>query len=462
MTKACDGNLSGSFRDPSGFLFFRKGSIFRQINKVYQKHYEYLMNSGLYEKLAADNLLVCHEESDIDPEEESCAYKIIQPQIIRFISYPYEWCFSQLKDAALATLTIQKTALEHGMILKDASAYNIQFNEGRPVLIDSLSFEKYEDGQPWPAYRQFCQHFFAPLALMRYTDIRLNQLLRIYLDGIPLDLASALLPKRSYLNFHVLLHTHIHAQSQKRFASSNIKNTSRKISRLSLTAIADQLISAINALKVRRQTTEWADYYAQTNYDSQEFETKKQIVARYIEMIKPCMVWDMGANTGVFSRVLAEKNIPVISMDNDSVAVENNYLLCKKNNTACIYPLLVDFTNPSPSIGWENKERFSLSERGPTDAVLALALIHHLAISNNLPFKKIANFFYGICKFLIIEFISRNDSQVQRLLRSRRDIFDAYTLRDFEAAFKLYFEIIDVQKIANSERIIYLMKKGKQ
>ncbi|MDD3861271.1 MAG: SAM-dependent methyltransferase, partial [Candidatus Gracilibacteria bacterium] len=166
MTKT---KVSGSFRDPSGFLFFQNEQIFRQVNKYYEKNYDLLMDSGLYKNLVDKGLLVAHQEKEFShfPElgNDMAVHKIIQPERIKFISYPYEWCFSELKDASLATLEIQKTALEHDMSLKDATAYNIQFKEGRPILIDTLSFEKYEEGRPWVAYKQFCQHFLAPLVL---------------------------------------------------------------------------------------------------------------------------------------------------------------------------------------------------------------------------------------------------------------------------------------------------------
>ncbi len=203
--------LASSFRDPSGFLFSRSGTLYRQVNQSYRTHYEALMSSGLYQELVKSGRLVVHQLADIPAEIPELAYQVIQPVRIPFISYPYEWSFSQLKDAALCTLAIQKTALEKGMSLKDSSAYNIQFHQGQPTLIDTLSFEVYREGEPWIAYRQFCQHFLAPLALMAYVDIRLSQLLRTYVDGIPLDLASRLLPRRTKYNLALATHIHLHA-----------------------------------------------------------------------------------------------------------------------------------------------------------------------------------------------------------------------------------------------------------
>src|SRR3989338_7398587 len=183
---------ASSFRDPSGFVFYVNKDVYRQINSNYKEHYEYLITSGLYESLINSKLLIPHEEIDSQENFEIKPYKNIKPEKIEFISYPYEWSFSQLKDAALLTLQIQKTAIEYGMILKDASAYNIQFLNGKPILIDTLSLEKYDEGIPWIAYRQFCENFLAPLSLTVYKDAGLAKLLQIYIDGIPLELASRL------------------------------------------------------------------------------------------------------------------------------------------------------------------------------------------------------------------------------------------------------------------------------
>ena len=173
--------IKSSFRDPSGFLFVNEGNLYRQINKSYQNEFDKIMDSGLYDELVEKELLIPHEESSTEsPQSEKC-YKIIKPKLIDFISYPYEWSFSQLKDAALITLKIQKIALEYGLTLKDCSAYNVQFFNGKPIFIDTLSFEIYQEGQFWKGYRQFCQHFLSPLALMSHKDIRLNQLLKIFL-----------------------------------------------------------------------------------------------------------------------------------------------------------------------------------------------------------------------------------------------------------------------------------------
>jgi len=453
------GDVPGSFRDPSGFLFWRGGEIYRQVNNTYRENYDQLMNSGLYKALTDAHLLIAHEEVAIAHPEPDRAYRIIRPEMIPFVSYPYEWSFSQLKAAALVTLEIQKKALEFDMSLKDSSAYNIQFADGKALLIDTLSFEKYRQGQPWVAYGQFCRHFLAPLSLMSYRDIRLSSLLRIHIDGIPVDLADALLPFRSRFRFSLLAHIHLHAKSQKVFARRTVKKSVHRMSRFSLLGIINSLESAVKKLKWRPAGTEWADYYDQMNYTRAALDHKKQLVAEFIDRVNPKSVWDLGANDGLFSRLASDRGIQTISFDIDPAAVEKNYLEAVQKGEKKILPLLLDLANPSPGIGWENEERQSLIERGPVDMAMALALIHHLAISNNVPFARIANFLSRICNWLIIEFIPKPDSKVQLLLASREDIFTGYTQNDFEKDFAEYFTITSSIKISGSERTLYLMRK---
>lgn len=450
--------LSASFRDPSGFLFSRAGVLYRQVNRRYEQEYARLMESGLYEKLVKVGLLVAHIETDQAPAEVETAHKVIQPEEVPFISYPYEWAFGQLKDAALATLSIQRRALKVGMSLKDASAYNIQFVRGKPTLIDTLSFELYKEGQPWVAYRQFCQHFLAPLALMALNDVRLNQLLRVYIDGVPLDLASGLLPSRTRLNFGLLTHIHLHASAQKRYAGAEVKSRSGTMSKQAMTGLIDSLEAAVRKLDWNPGGTEWGNYYDITNYSDAAFQHKKQLVGEWTARVKPARVWDLGANNGVFSRVAGEAGAYVVSSDIDPAAVEQNYRQMKADKTENLLPLLLDLTNPSPALGWSNQERDSFSARGPVDLILALALIHHLAISNNVPLSQVGRFFRGLGKWLVIEFVPKADSQVQKLLVSREDIFPNYTREGFEAAFRQNYAIREAVPLQDSQRLLYLME----
>ncbi|MEX1052697.1 MAG: SAM-dependent methyltransferase [Patescibacteria group bacterium] len=450
-----------SFRDPSGAVYYKNNKVYRLINKIYKSDFDLFLSSGLKKTLEKKGLILkskVHDEKDL---KSSKIYKVLETQKIPFISYPYEWSFSQLRDAALITLDIQRIALEHGMSLKDASSYNVQFFHGKPVFIDLLSFEKYQDGKPWVAYRQFCQHFLAPLALIVHKDIRLSQILKVYIDGVPLDLASKLLPKKTWLNLSFLMHIHAHAKSQIRYAdkADRVKKYRGSISKQALLQILDSLEKQIKKMKWHVGGTEWGDYYSFTNYTKKAFEYKKKLVAGFLKKIspKPELVWDLGANTGEFSKISSDLGLFTVSFDIDPLAVEKNYV--RNKNSKNLLPLILDLTNPTSGIGWSNTERKSMISRGPADCAIALALIHHLAITNNIPFSNIAKFLSKITNNLIIEFVPKDDSNAKKLLILREDVFPNYTKEDFEKDFSKYFKILNKKDVRGSKRILYLMKK---
>lgn len=453
---------SSSFRDPSGFVFNVNNKVYRQINNYYKKDYDALIDSGLLEELMSDNLLISHKDvTDKLGLQDKDGYKVIQPEKINFISYPYEWSFSQYKDAALTTLEIQRRALAKGMVLKDASAYNIQFYNGKPIFIDTLSFEQYNEGEPWVAYKQFCQHFLAPLALMAHTDVELSKLMRIYIDGVPLPLASKLLPKRTKANLKIFTHIHWHAKAQVKHSQDGKKNKARqaKLSKTAMLGLISSLASTVKSMQWNPAGTEWGEYYTFTNYSDKAFKAKRNTIKQFVNKVNPKMVWDVGANNGLFSRIASDMNVSTVAFDIDPIAIEKNYREMKDKKEKNILPLVMDLTNPSPSIGWANKERALLIERGPADMVFCLALIHHLAISNNLPLGKIASFFEAFTKYLVIEFVPKGDSQVDILLATRKDIFPEYNEEGFEKAFKTKFNIVKKSKVPGSKRTLYLLKK---
>lgn len=459
--KAGSERIGASFRDPSGFMFKREGQLFRQVNLHYQTAYDKLMSGGLYDDLVKAGMLVSHTDSPETPAIPELAYKILQPQVVPFISYPYEWSFSQLKDAALLTLAATRAALKKGMILKDASAYNIQFLDGKPILIDTLSFDIYKEGAPWDAYRQFCQHFLAPLALASLVDIRLAQLLRVYIDGIPLDLAAELLPGKTRFGLSGLaLHIHIHARAQKQYAGKAAPQTSGlQLGKSALLNLLSSLEKTIQPLKWEPKGTEWGDYYNATNYSTDALKAKGEIVGRFIALAAPKSAWDLGANNGLFTREASKRGVETIASDIDPATVEQDYLAIKAGGETHLLPLVIDLTNPSSAMGWAHAERDSFLQRGPVDLVMALALIHHLAISNNVPLDSVAHFFAAAGKWAIVEFVPKSDSQVKRLLATRKDIFDQYTEEGFEKAFSECFTLEKKEAIPGSDRTLYLFKK---
>ncbi len=456
--------IPSSLRDPAGFIFEHNEHIYRAVNENYKKHFDLLLSSKLYEKLVSQNILLDHQETTANAlglSLEHGVYKVLEIKRLPFISYPYEWCFSQLKNAALLTLEIQQMAMECGMTLKDASAFNVQYITEKPIFIDTLSFEEHIEGNPWIAYEQFCRHFLAPLALMSYRDDRLGQLSRIYIDGLPLDLAASFIPLQGKLNFSLFCHLILHAQAQHKF-----KDTSEmqmpKISSRQVMALLDNLRGLVEGLKLKQRKSVWGTYYAdECTYTNKALDSKYTIVKALLNRTKPKMVWDLGSNDGKFSRLASNQNIFTIAMDGDHNSTENNYLACQREKDHYLLPLLMDLANPSPAQGWAGSETKSLVERGPADMVMALALIHHLAITHSLSLASIARAFASLCNWLIIEFIPPTDSQLKRLLQANPDSgFDErYSESVFEAEFKTFFEILERVKIEESDRVLYLVQR---
>ena len=444
-------------------MFEKNGQLLRQINKAGQADFDYFLSCGLYNKLIELKWLIPHTEvkNYAGLPADPMRYKVIQPQRLPFVSYPYEWTFDQLKDAALLTLKIQALALSRGMILKDASAYNVQFVGHKPVLIDSLSFSIYEIGTPWKAYRQFCEHFVAPLAIAYYGSPQIIRTLGAFLDGLPLEMAVRLLPQRARFKKGLLAHLYMHSSAQRRYNARPTLAKPRKISSWALQGLIGSLEKCLQALRPPDLKTEWGEYYSDTNYTKTSFKAKRQIVKTMLKQIspRPKIVWDLGANDGTFSSLAAELGAYTVAFDIDPMAVASNYRQLKAHSSyGNMLPLVSDLTNPSPALGWAHAERHSLLQRGPADVALALALIHHLAVGNNLPLSKIADFMSKLCQYLIIEFVPKSDSKVRLLLSSREDIFKQYDIAHFEKAFADYFELVKHEKVLGSHRAVYLYK----
>lgn len=442
-----------SFRDNKNFVFRDGDKIKRQINPLGFEDFRRLVDSGLYDELISKKLLVSHTV-----EYSGSDKIIICPQQVPFISYPYEWSFSMLKDAALLTIELMKTAVQYGMILKDASAYNVQFMNGQSVFIDTGSFEQYVPSQPWRAYRQFCEHFLAPLLLMSGCDLSLQNLLVSNLDGIPLALAAKLLPLKVKMRPSVYMHIVLHSKLQICYEASSAPTSSRTFSKFKLRALLESLEGLIKSLKFPTSQTQWQDYYDDNNYTPQAFNAKKEMVLGMINSTRPQTVWDVGANQGVFSR-LGDKNIAYLDLDIDPAAIEKNYLEIKESRRTNILPLKFDFNNPSPALGVGNDERLSLFERQMPDVVLFLALIHHLVIVYKVPFKKIAEVLARLSPAVVLEFVLPEDTQVQKLIKTRDNADFEYSQEIFEKTFSEYFELAEKTQIPDSKRLLYLMKR---
>ena len=459
--------LPASFRDPAGFLFRRGGTLYRQVNDRHREAFDALMTGGLYDTLVDRGLLIPHEQVEVEPAEPTLGSLVIRPEVVPFVSYPFEWSPGQLRAAAEATLEIQRLAVEHGMSLRDASAYNIQFRDGSPVLIDTLSFEPLVEGAPWVAYAQYCRHFLAPLALMRYVDVRLGSLLRTEIDGVPLDLASRTLPRRTRFRMGLGLHLHAHARSQRRYAGDGASAGARRrgtMSRQALLGLVDSLATTTRKLQWQPGESAWRDYYAAgESYSTGSAAHKHEIVESLLRERPAAMVWDLGANTGHFSRLAAEvTGATVVAMEMDPSAVEVHWQQVRAadgSGRGSVLPLLVDLANPTPAQGWAHRERASIQDRGPADVVLALALVHHLAIANNVPLEDLFAWLAELAQTVVIEWIPKEDPMVQRLLASREDVFDDYHTEGFERAAARYFSVTRAEQVKDSLRTVYLLAR---
>jgi ribosomal protein L11 methylase PrmA len=452
----------GSFRDPGGFIYRRDGALLRQIGPASIDDWEAFVASGLADRLIRFGRLIGHEPADLSAAATPAARAVIRPEPIDFISYPFEWTFGELRDAALLTLDVQLEALDSGFTLKDASAYNVQYRDARPILIDSLSFEPYEEGRPWVAYRQFCEHFLAPLALAAHRDIRLLSLLRADPDGIPLDLASSLLPRRTRVDMGLLSHVHLHARAQRRYAASADEGRaarSAKLDRRRLTALLGNLRGTVAGLRWTPAGTEWSDYADHTSYGDRATADKARLVAELVGQAEGGRIWDLGANTGRYSRIAADAGRRVLAFDIDPAAAEQNYRSVLAEGRTDILPLVLDVANPSPGIGWAGRERRSLMERANPDALLALALVHHLAISRNVPLPMLLDLFADLALWAIVEFVPKDDPMVRVLLATREDVFPDYHLDGFRAAAEARFEIVREAPIEESPRVLFLLRR---
>jgi hypothetical protein len=453
----------GSWRDPFGFVYRRDGAILRQVNHTAEAEWTAACEARLFARLQGAGLLVGHEDAPIEwAADPSRAIAVIRPEPLPLISYPYEWTFGQLKAAALLTLRIQGEASALGFELRDASAYNIQFLRGRPVFIDTLSFRRAVVGAPWIAYRQFCEHFLAPLALMARRDIRLGGLLRDHLDGVPLDLAADLLPGRTRLSLGLGSHVHLHARAQRRHADrpeAGAKAAERTMSPTRQAALLDSLVRLIEGLDWTPAGTEWAEYGNASSYEDASAQHKDETVAELVGLASPAVVWDLGANAGRYSAIAARTAERVVAWDIDPAASERHWRDLQARSETKVLPLLQDLANPSPALGWDACERRSLFDRAEGATLLALALVHHLAIGRNVPLPMLSATLARLGDQLIIEWVPKEDPMVRRLLATREDVFPDYTEAGLREAFERDWTVMTTRSVAGTPRVILLMAR---
>jgi hypothetical protein len=453
--------LDASFRDPAGYVFEKEGIFYRQVNKIFQEDFDFFLQTGCYDQLVKKELLIPHTEVRENLTGDPNHYKTLLPDQLSFVSYPYEWCFDMLKDAALLTLKIARECLRSGVMLRDATPYNVQWQKGRMIFIDTLSFEKYDATKPWIAYRQFCEAFLAPLLLMHYSGQPLQGMMQGFPEGIPLQIASSLLPVRSRFSLSTYLHLHLHAKfTGKKFSPSKKEHD---FSEKKLSAILDSLYDLVNGLQWKGATTTWENYYDEASQRDGYLEKKKAFVLELLNQSTPfSRVIDLGANEGFFSEMTAARNACTIATDADHAAINNLYVKEKKKGGQYILPLLLDLANPTPAIGLQNTERPSFLQRTKVDLALALAIIHHLSIGKNIPFERTAATMAGITDWLIIEFVPREDEKVQVMLSTKKDIYNNYDEPNFLLSFEKYFSIKQRIPVPGTYRTLYLMKRNEK
>ena len=454
------GRIAASFRDPSGFVYERDGRLLRQVNQSFEDEWRAFHASALRRELVSGRLLVDYQEAPLELAWNELATAVIEPERVELVTYPWEWSFSQLKDAALLTLDAQDRAAAAGFTLRDASAYNIQFVRGRPILIDTLSFEPATPNEPWLPYRQFCEQFLAPLALMAYRDARMSLLMRPFPDGIPLDLASSLLPVRTRISAGLTSHIHLHARAQGRSRSrEGASQPAPRVSNLGRRALVDHLRRTIENLRAPRITSHWSDYETTSTYSEAAAAAKLRVVRELLALAPGRWVWDIGANQGWFSLAAAETGRQVVALDSDAASVDAFYRRLRKSGEEGILPLVLDIANPSPGVGWALEDHRSLLDRCNADVVLALALIHHLAIARNVPLDRISALFARLSEWLIIEWVPKSDPMVAGMLAHREDIFGEYEEAAFRRAFEADFDFLRGELIPESGRVLHLLRR---
>jgi len=412
---------SGSFRDRNNRVLYADDRVLRGLSEEAYSNYSRLIKTDFFRNFIQTGKLIQTEQ--VDSQDKSAEgidgwHAILQHELIPVISYPYEWSFSMLGDAALLHLDLLSSALDEGMILKDSSSFNIQWKGSLPVHIDIPSFEILKQGEPWVGYRQFCEMFLYPLMLQSYKGVFFNPLLRGRIDGIEADQMNGLMSFRDLFRKGVFTHVYLNSKMQSRYSDSSedMKGTlaSAGFHVELIKANVRKLKKIIGKLRYLSQKTLWAEYADNTSYSDTDGDKKADFVRSAVKTRKPRLTWDLGCNTGFFSKIAAEHSDYVVAMDGDHLAVENLYHVLKAENNTRILPLTSNLADPSPNLGWRGTERKDLLSRGKPDIILCLALVHHMSIASNIPLEEIIDWLRDTGAELVIEFVTRKDEMVRR------------------------------------------------
>jgi ribosomal protein L11 methylase PrmA len=450
----------GSFRDPSGSVYRSGDCILRTVMPgAASEAYRAARDAGLFRELAERGYLLPIEETETPPfESMASAAHVLRTPRLPFVCYPYEWSFALHRKAALLHLDLHLAALERGFELSDASAYNVQFQGPSPVFIDHLSLRPYRDGAVWAAHRQFCMQFLNPLLCHSVLKVPPNNLFRGSLEGIEPELLAPLLPFRSKLSWTVLTHVVMQAAFQRRASARRAESTRKlrqvSISKSALTGMLLGLRRTIAAMKPPSHATLWSDYADCNSYAAAEADAKRAFVVGMVEKVRPQLMVDLGCNTGEYSEAaLAAGAGRVIGFDFDHGAL-NLAVARAEGKKLDFLPLWLDAANPSPSQGWGQTERLGLAERLRADAIIALALVHHLAISRNIPLDSVVDWIISLAPIGIIEFPDKRDPMVQQLLALREDIFADYDQEHFIGHVQRRARIVRQEQLGGGRRLL--------
>jgi ribosomal protein L11 methylase PrmA len=467
---ACPARISGSFRDPSGYVFERDGRIFRAVNDAAHSLFRELADSGRLSKLSDDGLTVPTRfvedsvlQAALAQEHRGFAH-FLEHERVPQITYPYEWSGSMLAAAGLLTLELQLRLLEAGCALKDASAYNVQFVEGRPVFIDLTSIERPARLDLWFALGQFQRMFLLPLLLSRHCGWDLRSYFLSSLDGRSLEQVRQSLSwfdlwrPSLFLDLTLPLLLERKANRSPALSRDRLERPNQNCQPQLLNL--NRLVSKIRKLAARAAPkTTWSDYTTTCGYEAGAESAKKALVKSFLEDTRPGRVLDIGCNTGDYSFIAADCGAQVVAVDGDSGAIDRLYQRLRQTPRP-ISPMVIDLANPSPAIGFMNRERASFLDRIEPDCVLALALIHHLLVSANLSLAAIRDMFHALTqRHLILEFVPTDDGMFQRLMKFRVDLFQGLTLQSCLEVFTERFDVLQQTPIQGSPRTLFLLRK---
>jgi hypothetical protein len=456
-----EGSEPGSFRDRSARVFYRDGVVCRGLGEKAYADWQRLAQSSFFARLRSEGLIVATEEAErANGAAEAPGWAaVLHHEKIPFVSYPYEWCFEMLRDAALLQIDLLLAALEEDFTLKDASPFNIQWNGSLPVFIDITSFEPLAPGESWVAYRQYCQLFLYPLLLQAYKGVAFHPWLRGRIDGIASEECWRLMSLRDLVRPGVLTHVFLHARAQQSAGAHDraVRDELRAagFAKQAIVANARNLRSLVAGLVWAPKETVWSQYGEESGYADEDAHAKAEFVGNAASARPLRLAWDLGANTGTFAKILAQHADYVVAMDADHLAIDRLYRSAKRDGLTNLLPLVVDLTDPSPNLGWRGLERKSLLERGRPELVLCLALLHHLVIGGNIPLPELVAWLAGLGGDLVVEFVTREDARVEQLLRNRVDQYFDYDLELFERCLAEHCTVLRREKLASGTRILY-------